>query len=123
MVITLDGRPAAAYYGFRYREKSLFYQSGFDPAFVRSSVGLVMIGLTIRDAIAEGASEYDMLHGDESYKVLWTKSVRQLIRLDIYRPGRLGRMHSNAARAIAGARRFAKRILRAEPATIPLAQS
>jgi CelD/BcsL family acetyltransferase involved in cellulose biosynthesis len=121
MVITLDGRPAAAFYGFRYRDRFLFYQSGFDPAFVRSSVGLVMVGLTIRDAIGEGASEYDMLHGDESYKFLWTKTVRQLIRLDVYPPGRLGRMHSNAARVTAGAKRFAKRILRVEPATTPLA--
>jgi CelD/BcsL family acetyltransferase involved in cellulose biosynthesis len=122
MVITLDGQAAAAFYGFRYGDKFLFYQSGFDPAFGHSSVGLVMVGLTIRDAIAEGATEYDMLHGVEPYKFLWTKTVRQLVRLDLYPPGHVGRMHSNAARVTAGAKRFAKRLLRAEPATPPLAE-
>ncbi len=115
MVITLDGRPAAAFYGFRYGHRFYFYQSGFDPAFVRSSVGLVMIGLTIRDAIGEGATEYDMLHGDESYKFLWAKTVRQLIRLELYPPVRLGRMHHNAARVRAATRRLAKRMLKIEP--------
>ena len=106
------GVNAAAFYGFRYGNKFYFYQSGFDPAFARSSVGLVMVGLTIRDAIAEGATEYDMLHGDESYKFLWTKDVRQLVRLDIYPPNRLGRVHQQAVRMTAATRKFAKRILR-----------
>jgi CelD/BcsL family acetyltransferase involved in cellulose biosynthesis len=72
----------------------------------------VMVGLTIRDAIAEGATEYDMLHGDESYKFLWTKDVRHLIRLDIYPPGRLGRAHQQTVRMSAATRRLARRVLR-----------
>ena len=112
MVISLDGQPAAAFYGFRYGHKFCFYQSGFDPDYARSSVGLVMVGMTIRDAIAEGATEYDMLHGDESYKFLWTKDVRQLVRLDLYPPSRLGRAHQQTARMTAATRKLAKRVLR-----------
>jgi CelD/BcsL family acetyltransferase involved in cellulose biosynthesis len=112
MVVKLDGQPVAAFYGFRYGHKFCFYQSGFDPEYARSSIGLVMVGLTIRDAIAEGATEYDMLHGDESYKFLWTKDVRQLIRLDIYPPGRLGRAHQQTVRMSAATRRLARRVLR-----------
>jgi len=111
MVITLDGHPAAAFYGFRYGHRFCFYQSGFDPAFARSSVGLVMIGLTIRDAFAEGATEYDLLHGDESYKFLWAKTVRQLIRLELYPPVRRGRMHRHAARVTAATKRLARLML------------
>lgn len=110
-VLELDGRPAAAFYCFRYGQTFHFYQSGFDPALERSSVGLVMMGLTIRDAIAEGATDFDLLHGTESYKFLWASQVRQLVRLELYPPGRLGRMHRNAAVVTAATKRFARRVL------------
>jgi len=114
-VIRIDGQAAAAFYGFRYGHRFHFYQSGFDPQFVRSSVGLVLIGLSIRDAIAEGAAEYDMLHGDESYKFLWSKTLRQLIRLDVYPPGGMGLIHRNATRLTAATKRAVKRALHVEP--------
>src|SRR5207245_43184 len=71
--LRLDGRPAASLYGFRYRDTFSFYQSGFDPAYARDSVGLVTMGLAIRSAIEEGAAEYDLLHGDEAYKFQWAR--------------------------------------------------
>jgi CelD/BcsL family acetyltransferase involved in cellulose biosynthesis len=111
MVIRLNDRPAAAFYGFRYGSTYSFYQSGFDPELAKTSAGLVMIGLTIKDAIAEGASCYDYLHGDEPYKFLWTKTVRQLVRLELYPPSRRGRMHLHAARINSAARRFAKAVI------------
>jgi CelD/BcsL family acetyltransferase involved in cellulose biosynthesis len=111
MVIRVNDRPAAAFYGFRYGSTYSFYQSGFAPALAKTSAGLVMIGLTIKDAIAEGASCYDYLHGDESYKFLWTKTVRQLVRLELYPPSRRGRMHLHAARLNSAARRFAKAVI------------
>ncbi|HEU4521543.1 MAG TPA: GNAT family N-acetyltransferase, partial [Thermoanaerobaculia bacterium] len=110
MVLRLDGRSAAAFYGFRYGARVLFYQSGFDPELVRHSVGLVLIGTSIRNAIAEGAAEYDMLHGDETYKFLWAHQVRQLVRFDAYPPGYGGRAHHQAARFTAASRKFAKRL-------------
>ncbi|MGE5183250.1 MAG: GNAT family N-acetyltransferase, partial [Acidobacteriota bacterium] len=59
-VLRLDGRPAAALYGFRYRDVFHYYQAGFDPAFAPHSVGLVMLGLVVRDAIGEGVTEIDL---------------------------------------------------------------
>jgi len=102
-VLRLDGRPAAALYGFLYRGRFLFYQAGFDPAFGDWSVGLVTMGLTIRAAIEEGAREYDLLHGDEDYKFLWANQSRELARLELYPPtaaGRLERPLRQAARAL-----------------------
>jgi CelD/BcsL family acetyltransferase involved in cellulose biosynthesis len=46
--------------------------------------------LTIRHAIEEGASEYDMLHGEEEYKFHWASNVRHLIRLDLHPPNGRG---------------------------------
>jgi CelD/BcsL family acetyltransferase involved in cellulose biosynthesis len=110
-VLTLDGHPAAAFYGFRYRDKYCFYQSGFDAAFVQQSVGLVTIGLTIKEAIEEGAAEYDLLHGDESYKFLWACDVRPLSRIELYPPGVIGRMHRDSVVAVAATKRIVKRAL------------
>jgi len=110
-VLRLDGAAAAAFYGFRYGRTFHFYQSGFDPAFRRYSVGLVMMGLTIQKAIEEGAGEYDLLHGREAYKFLWATRVCPLVRLELYPPGRIGRIHRNSERAVTAAKKFAKRVL------------
>ena len=112
-VLSLDGRPAAAFYGLRYRRTYSFYQSGFDEAFVQQSVGLVLIGLTIREAIAEGVSEYDFLHGDESYKFLWTNSVRPLFRYELYPPTMIGRVHRDSVAALAAPKKIVKRAIHA----------
>ena len=92
-VLRLDGRPAAALYGFRYGSRFLFYQAGFDSEFARHSVGLVAMGLAIRAAIEEGVGEYDLLHGDEPYKALWARSRRELERIEAFPPTAAGRAH------------------------------
>ena len=107
-VLRLDGRPAAALYGFLYRGRFLFYQSGFDRAFADHSVGLVTMGLAIREAISEGAREFDLLHGDEPYKFLWANRTRPLIRLELYPPS----VVASALRGLRGTVRGAKRRLR-----------
>ena len=89
-VLLLNGRPAASLYGFLYNGVFYFYQSGFDPAFQKYSVGLVVMGLAIKSAIEEGAGEYDFLHGDEEYKSRWTPERRELGRLELYPPGPYG---------------------------------
>jgi CelD/BcsL family acetyltransferase involved in cellulose biosynthesis len=49
-----------------------------------------MMGLSIRDAIGEGAREYDLLHGDERYKFSWASRSREIARFDAYPPGLAG---------------------------------
>jgi CelD/BcsL family acetyltransferase involved in cellulose biosynthesis len=85
-LLELEGRPVAALYGLRYRDRFLFYQAGFDPAFAQRSVGLVCFALSIRAAIAEGAKQYDLLHGAEAYKFLWARRCRSLSRFELYPP-------------------------------------
>ncbi|MBV8843710.1 MAG: GNAT family N-acetyltransferase [Bryobacterales bacterium] len=85
--LTVNEKPAAALYGFLYERKFYFFQSGLNPDFEKYSVGLILMGLSIRSAIEEGAQEYDLLHGDEVYKRHWARSVRILSRLELYPPG------------------------------------
>lgn len=104
-------RPVAALYGFRYGRTFYFYQSGFHPAHARQSVGLVLMGLTIQRAFQEGAGEFDLLHGDESYKFLWTRQFREIDRVEIYPPRARGAIRRGANGIGRGARRLARRAL------------
>lgn len=67
-VLTLDGRPAAALYGFRFAGVEYFHQSGRDPAVEEHSVGSVLLTHSIREAAQDGMHEYRLLRGDEAYK-------------------------------------------------------
>lgn len=107
--LRLNGAMAASLYGFLYRDVFYFYQSGFDAAYTQYSVGLLTMGLAIQAAIADGAVEYDLLHGNESYKSHWASHHRDLIRLEAFPPtpaGAISRMTVDLAR---GARSLAAR--------------
>jgi CelD/BcsL family acetyltransferase involved in cellulose biosynthesis len=67
-LLELDGRPVAAWYGFRFGGAELYYQAGRDPAWERSSVGFVLLAHSIRAAIEDGANEYWFLEGSEGFK-------------------------------------------------------
>jgi CelD/BcsL family acetyltransferase involved in cellulose biosynthesis len=110
-VLQLDGQPVAALYGFRYRQRFSFYQSGFDPEWGKHSVGLVTMGLTIRRAFEEGALEFDFLHGDEAYKFHWTQSVRRLTQYELYPPGARGFFYRKTISLTRAARRLARSLL------------
>ena len=105
-VLSLDGEAAASLYGFRYERTFYYYQSGFDPAYAKHSVGLLAMGLAIQRAIEEKVEEYDLLHGDEAYKFHWASEVSELVRLELY-PPRAPELLCKSAR---GMTRAAKRI-------------
>ena len=66
--LDLDGRPAAAWYGFRFGRVESYYQAGRDLARGDASVGFVLLAHTIREAASDGMREYRFLRGDEPYK-------------------------------------------------------
>jgi CelD/BcsL family acetyltransferase involved in cellulose biosynthesis len=66
--LSLDGRPAATWFGFRVGGVETYYQAGRDPAHDADSVGFVLLAHTIRAALDDGIGEYRFLRGPESYK-------------------------------------------------------
>ncbi|MEA2330008.1 MAG: hypothetical protein QOH58_146 [Thermoleophilaceae bacterium] len=64
----IEGRPVAAWYGFRFGGADWYYQFGRDPEWDRFSVGLVLLAHTVRDAADSGQGQYRLLRGGESYK-------------------------------------------------------
>jgi CelD/BcsL family acetyltransferase involved in cellulose biosynthesis len=110
-VLRLDGQPAASLYGFLYRATFYFYQSGFDAAYEKHSVGLVTMGLAIKSAIEDGVQEYDLLHGNETYKSHWSCDSRELSRLEAYPPRVFGWMCRSSVDLERAARKLARRLL------------
>ena len=89
--LEVDGRPVAAWYGWRLGERYAYYSAGFEPDWADASVGLVLFAHTIRAAVDEGAAEYDMLLGNESYKSRFATGKREVGTVLITRslhPGR-----------------------------------
>jgi CelD/BcsL family acetyltransferase involved in cellulose biosynthesis len=72
--LEIDGAPAAAWYGWRIGSRYAYYQAGFDPSFARLGVGFVLMVHTVRAALEEGVTHYDMLLGDEPYKSRFTNT-------------------------------------------------
>ena len=110
-VLRLAGAPAAVMYGFFYNDRFYFYQHGFDPQYEPFSVGLVLMGLTVRAAIEEGAVEFDMLYGTEKYKALWAGHQRQLAQLQLFPPHLGGLLQRRTVEAERSMRTLARRLL------------
>ncbi len=75
-LLQMQGRTVAALYGFSVGKTFAFYQSGMDPAWSRLSIGLVMMGCAIEEAIHSGHDEFDFLAGDQTYKLQWATHSR-----------------------------------------------
>jgi CelD/BcsL family acetyltransferase involved in cellulose biosynthesis len=92
-VLRVNGATAAVMYGFLYNRTFYFYQHGFDDSYQQYSIGLVLMALSIRAALEEGAAEFDMLWGTEPYKFLWARHTRELHNVHLFPPHLAGRLH------------------------------
>lgn len=89
--LDVDGETVAAWYGWRLGDRYLYYQAGFNPAWSHFSPGLLLLAHTIRAAIEEGASDYDMLLGDEPFKYRFgsvARSAQTLVMTPPLHPAR-----------------------------------
>jgi CelD/BcsL family acetyltransferase involved in cellulose biosynthesis len=98
--LEVDGAAVAAWYGWRVGERFSYYQAGFDPSWSRYSVGFLLLAETIREAIQEGADEYDLLLGDEAFKTRFATDQRLGCRVLLAPPISGGRLAA-AARGLA----------------------
>jgi CelD/BcsL family acetyltransferase involved in cellulose biosynthesis len=79
--LRLDGEARAAFYCFQLGARVYYYLSGFDQSVGKFSPGNVMMAYAIQRAIADGAREFDLLRGDETYKYAWKAEDRTTQRL------------------------------------------
>jgi dTDP-4-amino-4,6-dideoxygalactose transaminase len=108
--LELGGRAVAAWYGFRFAGVQSHYQGGRDPAWHRSSVGLVLLAHSIQDAIEDGVTEYRFLRGAEGYKYRFAKHDPGLESIALAR-GLRGRAALRAQDVARAARAAGRRVV------------
>lgn len=86
-LVRLDGVTRAAFYCFQLDGRVYYYLSGYDPELARFSLGTVTLSEALMAAIREGASEFDLLRGDETYKYEWQGRDRRTLRLLLWHGG------------------------------------
>lgn len=86
----LGDTAVASVYGLLHNGEFIYFQSGYDPEWRNKSVGLVLVGETFQDALAQGMRGYDFLRGTETYKSDWTTQTRHTVSLRIHARGGAG---------------------------------
>lgn len=80
--IAVAGEPVAVHYSLIDGEAVRFYQCGRKPDVPRQvRLGIFMLILSIKDAIARGSTEFDFLGGEAPYKSLFATHTRTLTRV------------------------------------------
>ncbi len=84
-VLESGGRTIAGLMAFEYDRKLFYYHSGFDPAWSKYSVGMVLLAKCIEDGIGRGIREFDFMRGRGAYKMKWKVDERSFYRVVITR--------------------------------------
>jgi CelD/BcsL family acetyltransferase involved in cellulose biosynthesis len=79
-----NGQNIAFHFGFLYKSKVYWYKPTFDPAYGQYSVGSIHLRDSIEYAIGENITEFDLLLGDEPYKMRWTAKKRSVFNINLY---------------------------------------
>jgi CelD/BcsL family acetyltransferase involved in cellulose biosynthesis len=108
--LKLDGVSAASIYLIKYGNVVHYYQMALHSDYSKYSIGLIILGESIRKAIEAGAVEYDFLHDNEAYKFLWAREQRELVRLELYPPQVLGRVYRRLMLTNYGAKRLVRNL-------------
>jgi CelD/BcsL family acetyltransferase involved in cellulose biosynthesis len=103
--VEVDGKRAASWYGWRVGCRYCHSLSGLDPAQQRHALGLILLVRTMREGLAEGASVYDMMWGDDSWKRRFETGRREAASYVVGRRGHPARwVFSGAAATMSWAR-------------------
>jgi len=98
--LNVEGERVAGVLQFSYREGTFYYQTGFDPSWVKYSVGLVLNRMLIERAEQQGMKTFNFLRGDEPYKYRLGATDRAFLHnIDCFRFNWLQRLDSAAGYA------------------------
>jgi CelD/BcsL family acetyltransferase involved in cellulose biosynthesis len=95
-VLELDGKVAAAQFGFRYGDRLFQLQEGNDPAHASDRVGFLLRGHVMKELIAQGVRTYDFLGGELGYKAHWGAQAGYYLDLQFARPFSAGAAYLRA---------------------------
>jgi CelD/BcsL family acetyltransferase involved in cellulose biosynthesis len=107
------GRAVAIQYGLAQRGRYFALKSAYDEAFRPCSPGQLIMQEILRDLIARGFTELDLLGSAQEYKEQWAPEMRTHTCSYVFRPGLLGRLIHTARFRIRPAVDHVSRRLRA----------
>lgn len=112
----VEGECRASVYGLDDGRAFYYYNSGYDLEWASRSVGLVLIGLSIKNAIERGNFLYDFLRGDETYKFDWSNKQAELVTVKLSRNTLSAAVHENLSSVWLQFKNFSKSALPADVA-------
>jgi CelD/BcsL family acetyltransferase involved in cellulose biosynthesis len=81
-----DAGPIASWYGWLIGGSYAYYNAGFDPAWAKHSPGVAMMAGVISAAFDEGAERFDLLLGEEAYKLRFSDSEGEVATFALAAP-------------------------------------
>ena len=107
--LRLDGRPLAFDFCLETPESFYALKGGFDVDYRRFGPGSLLAHESLRRAYERGLRTYEFLGTDDAYKMQWTSTTRERVRLQIFARSPSGRVQDAAWRF---GRPLAKRAMR-----------
>jgi len=83
-LLEIGGTPAAFILGFRCGRKMWDYTGSYDRAYARFSPGRLLMPPLLDYCRTNGFDEYDLLRGEEGYKLAWCKSDHRRARVVVW---------------------------------------
>lgn len=108
LVATADGTPVATQFALVDEHTWYFYQSGMEPGASDLRPGLSVFCYAIESTIQSGRKRFDMLRGDEPYKLRWRAELCSAQELRVCSPRATAVMRSGAVTAGIGFRNLLK---------------
>lgn len=90
--LNADGRPVAVSSLLRVGPRHISEAAAYDPALARFGLGQAELYETLRQSLAEGASEVDLRGGEYAYKLRWANARRIRRSVTLVAPGKAGDM-------------------------------
>lgn len=83
--LTVDKKDVAALLHLKYQETLYMYLMAVDRTFMPNiSLGNLLVGLSMENAVKEQCAAYDFLRGSEEYKLHWANSGRRTLEIRLY---------------------------------------
>ena len=90
--IECDGFPIAVQHALVSDDRWMYYQSGMDASYGEFKPGQLVLYHTIQQSIEAGKAYFDMMRGDESYKLRWRGEAVMSTEIRIAAPSRIAIM-------------------------------
>lgn len=109
--LRLDGLPIAFQFALQEGGRYYFLKGGYATEYARLAPGKLLVQATVERAIAQGLECYEFLGAAEPWKLEWTDTVRERVRIDSFAASPVGLVDWAASALALHGRSLAKRVL------------